>query len=624
MKNSLQGRLKTTSIIYPDPDQENIVDCRDKAILVEAPPGSGKTVTGVLYARSIIEKGLDKGEQLKSHQKVLFLTFSKNARAELQIEADRILPKETQKRIEITNFHSFFRQKVWAFRTYLGLPLNLEIISPEERYSALGSFITKDPSMPDLHRGDRQRNQELEQLSNILEYNNPAFPTPRYPIKFPEKWKAYAHRIRAFILNENRNGQIYFDDFGYYFYRMISESNVLLEIYQEKYPVIIVDEFQDSSDLQFEIVKRLKGNGYLLLFADELQQIYPWRGAALDRLEQAKDFYNIQPKSLNTLHRFKDKPMLKRIFEDIRFNYRNEQSHPIDCHNCSDFKIQLFDAQGRAAPIGCFNLVDRYVRSLQRQEPLSSVGVLFYRNDYMRSTKRHFRKFGIGCREISKADEQHNFFRRLIIPLRDVKPNKLKIIFHVYRSILAESADSNYIVPWDTIGKRYRQTSGPIENSRYSREETKLLIENINALLATKFDTISSFLGEMSKKLDILKRNFRTNRDIFNLYESLIGIATAHPDLSSSEIIELIESKFLQFQFARIRRLGKGIYVLTIHQAKGKEFDHVILPYVDSRSFRNTLNFKKLFYVGVTRARQSVTIMSPVNDKSNILDQFHF
>jgi len=182
----------------------------------------------------------------------------------------------------------------------------------------------------------------------------------------------------------------------------------------------------------------------------------------------------------------------------------------------------------------------------------------------------------------------------------------------------------NYIVPWDTIGKRYRQTSGPIENSRYSREETKLLIENINALLATKFDTISSFLGEMSKKLDILKRNFRTNRDIFNLYESLIGIATAHPDLSSSEIIELIESKFLQFQFARIRRLGKGIYVLTIHQAKGKEFDHVILPYVDSRSFRNTLNFKKLFYVGVTRARQSVTIMSPVNDKSNILDQFHF
>jgi len=388
--------------------------------------------------------------------------------------------------------------------------------------------------------------------------------------------------------------------------------------------VIIVDEFQDSSDLQFEIVKRLKGNGYLLLFADELQQIYPWRGAALDRLEQAKDFYNIQPKSLNTLHRFKDKPMLKRIFEDIRFNYRNEQSNPIDCHNCSDFKIQLFDAQGRAAPIGCFNLVDRYVRSLQRQEPLSSVGVLFYRNDYMRSTKRHFRKFGIGCREISKADEQHNFFRRLIIPLRDVKPNKLKIIFHVYRSILAESADSNYIVPWDTIGKRYRQTSGPIENSRYSREETKLLIENINALLATKFDTISSFLGEMSKKLDILKRNFRTNRDIFNLYESLIGIATAHPDLSSSEIIELIESKFLQFQFARIRRLGKGIYVLTIHQAKGKEFDHVILPYVDSRSFRNTLNFKKLFYVGVTRARQSVTIMSPVNDKSNILDQFHF
>jgi len=613
------------SIISHDPDQENIVNCRDKTVLVEAPPGSGKTVTGVLYAQSIIEKGLDKGKQLKPHQKVLFLTFSKNARAELQIEADRILSKETQKRVEITNFHSFFRQKVWAFRTYLGLPLDLEIISPDERYNALESFIHKDSSIPDLYRKEDQRNRELDQLSNILEYNNPAFPTPHYPIKFPDKWKAYAHRIREFILNENRNGRIYFDDFGYYFYRMISESNVLLEIYQEKYPVIIVDEFQDSSDLQFEIVKKLKSDdGHFLLFADELQQIYEWRGAALDRLKQTKDFYNIHPKTLNTLHRFKDKPTLKRIFEDIRFNYRNDQNRPIDCHNCSDFKIQSFDTQGMAAPIGCFNLLDRYVRSFQKQKPLSSVGVLFYRNDYMHSTKKHFRKFGIGCREISKADEQHNFFRGLIIPLRDIEPNKLKIILYVYKSILTESFDANYTVPWDKIEKRYLQAEGPIDNRSYRKEEPKLLIENINELLVTKFDTISSFLGEISMKVDALRRTFRINRDVFNLYESLAGIATAHPDLSPSEIIELIEGKFLQFQFARIQRLGRGVYILTIHQAKGKEFDHVILPYVDSRSFGNTLNSKKLFYVGVTRAKQSVIIMFPANGKSNILDQLHF
>lgn len=613
------------SIISHDPDQEYIVNCRDSVILVEAPPGSGKTVTGILYAQSIVEKGLNKGKQLKPHQKVLFLTFSKNARAELQIEADRILPKETQKRIEITNFHSFFWKKVWAFRTYLGLPLDLEIISPKERYNTLESFISEDPSIPNLYRGENQRNQELDQLSNILEYNNPAFPTPHYPKKFPDKWKAYADRIREFILNENRNGRIYFDDFGYYFYRMVSESNVLLEIYQEKYPMVIVDEFQDSSDLQFEIVKKLKCNdGYLLLFADELQQIYEWRGAALDRLKQTKDFYNVQPKTLNTLHRFKDKPTLKRIFENLRFNYRNEQNNSIDCHNCPDFKIQSFDAQRRAAPIGCFNLLRSKVKSLQSQESQSSIGILFYRNDYMRSTKRHFRKFGIGCREISKGDEQHNFFRGLIIPLKDVGSNKLKIILYVYQSILTESFDGNYTVPWDEIEKRYRQVGGPIDNRSYRREEPKLLIENINDLLATKFDTISSFLREISKKLDTLRRTFRINRDIFNLYESFAGIATAHPNLSPSEIIELIEGKFLQWQFARIQRLGKGIYVLTIHQAKGKEFDHVILPYVDSRSFRDTLSFKKLFYVGVTRARQSVTIMFPVNDKSKILDQFHF
>ena len=242
----------------------------------------------------------------------------------------------------------------------------------------------------------------------------------------------------------------------------------------------------------------------------------------------------------------------------------------------------------------------------------------------MRSTRRHFGRFRIGCREISRGDEQHNFFRGLITSLGDVRSSQLKIILYVYRSILSESCDGNYTVPWDNIGKRYLQTGGPIDIRSYRKEEAKLLIESINNLLASKFNTISSALGEISKKLNALIRCFRINRDIFNLYESLAGIATAHPDLSPSEIIELIDAKFLQFQFARIQRLRRGVYVLTIHQAKGKEFDHVILPYVDSRSFRDTLNFRKLFYVGITRARQSVTIMFPLNDKSDILKQFHF
>jgi superfamily I DNA/RNA helicase len=612
------------SVICHDPDQEHIVNCKNKVILVEAPPGSGKTVTGILYAKAITDKGFNDGEKLKSDQKVLFLTFSKNARAELQVEADRILTKDNQKKVEITNFHSFFRQKVWAFRTYLGLPLNLEIVSPEERYTSLESFISSNSTFPKLYNGESQRNHELDQLSNILEYDNPAFSTPHYPLKFPDKWKPYAPIIKKFILDENKKGRIYFDDFGFYFYRMISESDMLLNIYQEKYPVIIIDEFQDSSDLQFEIVRLLKGNGHLLLFADELQQIYEWRGASIDRLKQAKEIYNIQPKTLNTLHRFKDKTVLKRIFENLRSNYLNRQNNPIDCRNCSDFRIYSFDVPTRAAPIGCFQSLDRCVRILQKNEPSASIAVMFYRNDYVHCTKKHFIKFRIGSREISKGDKEHNFFRKLIIMLKDTEPNKLKIIFHIFRSILAESHDGNYIIPWDSIEEKCCNINGPINSSSYRKEEAKFLIECINDLLIAKCDNIASFLSAIGTKLNNLRNFFRTEVDICNLYESFVGVATTHSNSPLLELLELIEGKFLQLQFAHVQRLRRGVYVLTIHQAKGKEFDHVILPYVDSRSFSDTLNFKKLFYVGVTRARKSVTIMFPKNDKSKILDQFCF
>jgi len=612
------------STICHDPDQEEIVNCRDKTILVEAPPGSGKTVTGILYAHSIIKNGLINGKPLKSHQKVLFLTFSKNARAELHIEADRILSKEAQKRIEITNFHSFFRQKVWAYRTYLGLPLNLEIVSPEERYKSLESFIGGNTLLPKLYNGERQRNHELDQLSNILEYDNPAFPTPHYPMKFPDKWKTHAHIVKKFILDENKNGRIYFDDFGYYFYRMISESKVLLKIYQEKYPIIIVDEYQDSSDLQCEIVKLLKGNGHLILFADELQQIYEWRGASLDRLKQAKEFYGVQPKTLNTLHRFRDRTVLKHIFENLRSNYLNKQNSSINCRNCSDLRIYPFDVATRAAPIGCFQSLDRCVRVLQKNEPSSSIAVLFYRNDYMRSTKKHFIKFRIGCREISKGDEQHNFFRKLITMLRDTETNKLKIVLHIFRSILAESYDGSYIIPWDSIEEKFCKINGPINSSSYKKDEAKFLIECINDLLIAKSDNIASFLSAIGTKLNSLRKIFKTEVDIYNLYESFVGVAMTHSNSPLLELLESIEDKFLQLQFARVQRLRRGVYILTIHQAKGKEFDHVILPYVDSRSFSDDLDSKKLFYVGVTRAKQSVTIMFPKNDKSKILDQFCF
>ncbi|MFH1875666.1 MAG: ATP-binding domain-containing protein [Candidatus Omnitrophota bacterium] len=109
---------------------------------------------------------------------------------------------------------------------------------------------------------------------------------------------------------------------------------------------------------------------------------------------------------------------------------------------------------------------------------------------------------------------------------------------------------------------------------------------------------------------------------MINFYEALVNVAIMNPDSTSEETVALIENKFLQLQFTKIYRLTQGTYVLTIHQAKGKEFDHVIMPYVDDRSFADSLYFKKVFYVGVTRAKKSVTILFPEKGKSPILDQF--
>jgi superfamily I DNA/RNA helicase len=80
----------------------------------------------------------------------------------------------------------------------------------------------------------------------------------------------------------------------------------------------------------------------------------------------------------------------------------------------------------------------------------------------------------------------------------------------------------------------------------------------------------------------------------------------------------------LQELYMRAHRILIGIYVLNVHQAKGREFDWVILPDVTESTFKsNNEDKKKLFYVAVTRAKQKVIIYNRDN-LSKILDIFEF
>ncbi len=147
--------------------------CGNRVIIVEAPPGAGKTFLSVLCAKKLIVN-------IKINQKVLLITFSRNARAQLNKEAEHVFSsdREKLKQIEITNFHSFFQKYVWAYRSYLGLPLDLDLICPQKRNKQIRSFLSNISNPKD---------KTIEALSSCLEFQPNNFIPPHCPKKYREE-----------------------------------------------------------------------------------------------------------------------------------------------------------------------------------------------------------------------------------------------------------------------------------------------------------------------------------------------------------------------------------------------------------------------------------------------------
>lgn len=604
------------SLIEKDEQQEDIIKCPNKYVLVVSPPGTGKTVTGIRYAKHIIEKG-----EVNSYQKILFLTFSKNARGQLELQANELLTSKEKQFIEITNYHSFFKEKVWTYRSYLGLPLEVDIISEEERNNFLYSLISKYNIPTHLERG-RKLEKLVMHLSDSLENNIPTFLHSRVP----EIWKEYIPAVANEIRSENKNGHIYFDDLGYYFYRIISESSLLLKVYCTKYPVIIADEFQDTSELQWYIVRELARKGKLLVFADELQQIHEWRGASNKRIEQVRNEFHPEEKTLETLHRFKNNTELKYVFERLREVLFSQLTEKINCKKNEKFHFIKYSIErGRKAENKI--LVLELLKSLLPNGYRKSVGILLTENKDVQDLYRYLNKKGFFCKMISEGTRQHNLARRILSYIQKTKTqyDYLKLVLFLLKEI---SCDDRFDQSdWQKFQTQLKGKK--IEIRRLRAEAKTKFIDFFNEKFSNLHFTHNTFVKNIVMTENSLRQVLRFDEEIFAPLRKIAKILEKNdPDntYSIKQIIETWQGELIRIQFARSVKTYRGLYVMTVHQAKGKEFDHVIIPYFDNRSFGTEPEEKRKFYVAVTRTKESVTILIPDNDenKSRLSDYFEF
>lgn len=210
------------------PLRQSLLDCSGHALVIGG-PGSGKTTIALKKAITRITSGME------DWQSVLFLSFSRAAVARIGEAMRQQVPKDQRAMLSMQTFHSFFWSLISTHGYLIGAPKKIKILLPSDEKTYYGSIKKKD------------RNEA-----------NPA-------------WMSWL-RERDRLFTEN--GLIAFDLFPQNALVLLERSEYIRRLISKKYPLIIVDEAQDTGPEAWKCIELLSRNSQIICLADLEQQIF--------------------------------------------------------------------------------------------------------------------------------------------------------------------------------------------------------------------------------------------------------------------------------------------------------------------------------------------------------------
>lgn len=188
-------------------------------------PGAGKTHVALVKARDEIRSGL-----LKPGQKILFLSFARPTVARIIEKASELISREDLKQLEVSTYHGFAWSILRSHAYLLNGRPSLQLLPPPEAAAHLADI-------------DKAQHEN-------------------------EKRRLFEHE-----------GRLHFDLFASLVSELLSRSDRLSAIFSDAYPVIILDEFQDTNCDEWALIQQLGKRSRLIALADPEQRIYEFRGA---------------------------------------------------------------------------------------------------------------------------------------------------------------------------------------------------------------------------------------------------------------------------------------------------------------------------------------------------------
>ena len=532
--------------------------------IILAGAGSGKTRVLVFKVLHLIEN------RHVSPLQIVMITFTNKAASEMK-------SRMGLKRLGyVGTFHSFCAMILRRDGESIGIS-NKFIIYDEQDQSSLIKEILK--------KVDGKRFSPAYFLNRISAAKNMLITPQRYLELFSDYNAAtVADVYKMYEKNLKKNNALDFDDLIMKVVELFSKNKEVLDKYHRRYQYLLVDEFQDTNYAQY-ILTRLLGeqSKNVTVVGDFSQSIYSWRGADIKNLEKFKEDF---PKT--TIFNLEQNYRSTQNILDFAFSVISKnQTHPVlelFTKNETGDEVVFYQAENEEYEA---HFIVSEIEKLKLN--YSSFAILYRTNAQSRVIEEVFLHYGIPYVLIGGT----RFYER----------KEIKDILGYLRLSVNPQDD----VAKERIMKLGKRRFKEFENFY---DKTKKNIENL---------TTSELMEQIFEKthyLDIYKIDDEEDYSRLENVKELKSVALNFPNTHQFlEQVALVVSEF--FEKEKTNKNKDGVRLMTLHQAKGLEFPVVFIVGVEegilphARSIDDVFALeeeRRLFYVGITRARQKLYI----------------
>ena len=584
------------------------------ALLILAGAGSGKTRT-ITYriAHMIKEIGI-------SPYSILAVTFTNKAAKEMKERVEDLIGEDAKKTM-ISTFHSFGLRLLRIYGDRLGYGANFTIYDTDDQKRVvkgiLKELVVKDKNLTE--------GIIVSKISKLKEEETPIEEYEKSEGNYNQNAKIIAEVYRRYNIVLKSNNGMDFSDILVNTKKILEIPDVLNKI-QEKFRYIMVDEYQDTNNIQYNIINKIaKKYGNICVVGDENQSIYGFRGA------------NIQ----NILDFEKDYPDAAVV--KLEENYRStsvilDAANAVIKNNTSARDKKLWTKKTNGEKIKVLSCVDgREEVSLiineilkgkvQEGKKYRDFTILYRMNAQSRLFEEGFLRNNIPYKVfggmqfyqraeikdviaylsvINNTQDSLNLTRILNVPKRKIGDKSLEKI--------NDFAKENGISIYEALGKSQEITT-LTANMRIVLSEFYDMMEYFREI--SESETVSELFKTLVKKiryydyLDSTYEDAESRRE--NIEELKNTIAEAEELVGSLSLREYLEHISLVSATDNLEDERDYVKLMTIHNSKGLEFPNVFIVGMEDEIFPGLRNSeleeeRRLCYVAITRAEDRLYI----------------